>query len=129
MSWMTEHTLAARSQISFLEQNKRETKTAVHSVLMPGVKSNIQAEEEELNLQLMTGSKWQRDDYQLYEINHYPHTQKSNESDLNIRTQREGDTRTRLKNNLKTSPKFGRRYREVLYMLYYSRSRNRPTET
>ena len=42
---MTEHSLTQLSQISFLEQNKREAQTADVRV-----KSNIQTEEEEAEL-------------------------------------------------------------------------------
>ena len=63
-------------------EKTREKETACVNDTGLWVKSNIQAEEEPFNSQFMTGSDWQTDNYQLYEMNHYQHTHKS-ENDLN----------------------------------------------
>lgn len=91
MTWMTEQILTARLQISFLEENKRETSTVVHKVCDARVESNVEAklDKEKLNLQFMTGSNGQTDHYQLYEINHYRHNHKSNGYNLDIDIQEE----------------------------------------
>lgn len=114
ISLMIVHTLRARSNISFLEENRRETKTACVNGTGLWVKSNIQAAEEPFDSQFMTGSDWQTDDYQLYEINHYHHTHKSNENNLNTHMETRIQTYTlTLKIPLRAVQKYRHRYGEV----------------
>lgn len=54
IKWITEHTLTTTLQIPFLEQRRGETKNSCAQSVDVRFQSKIQAEEKELNLQLMT---------------------------------------------------------------------------